>query len=132
MTDRRGGGSSRPLVISGVQRTIEYAACADASSPARDFVEALGASDLAKVLNLFQRLADHGRIENGQKFKRLDGPIWEFKSHQIRIPCFQDGSAWVLTHGFIKKSDSAPRAEIDRAHRIRSEDLARKRPKVSR
>lgn len=131
MTTSPPGGTDRPREVTGRRKSIEYAVCADGSSPAREFVAGLSLADQAKILNLFRWLADHGEIKNGQKFKRLDGPIWEFKAHQIRIPCFQDGSAWVLTHGFIKKSDRAPRSEIDRAYRIQAEDLARKRPKAS-
>lgn len=107
---------------------VECAVDARGQSPALGFVESLLRSDQRKVNTLFQRLADLGKIEDGQKFKRLAGKIWEFKSHQIRIPCFQDGQSWVLTHGFIKKQNATAKSEIERALRIQAEDLARQGP----
>ena len=119
------GHLGRIAHVPGPKRTIAFAIRLDGSCPAREFLEGLSDSDESKVANLFRWMADHGEIKNGQKFKRLDGPIWEFKSHQIRIPCFQDGTIWVLTHGFRKKSDQAPKSEVARAHDIHSEYLSR-------
>ena len=131
MTSNRSGGEvGRPKVVLGAAWTVEYAVDAKGNSPARDFVEALPPDELAKIARLFQWLADLalGDRVNPEKFKQLEGKIHELKSYQIRIPCFRDGRCWVLTHGFRKKKDSVPRAEIDRAHRIRDEDLSRRPP----
>ena len=132
MATKQPDGSSRPIAVDGAKRTIEYAVRADGTSPAQQFVEGLVLSDQMKLATLFKRMADHGRIQDGQKFKRLEGEIWEFKIRTkdtgLRVPCFSDGKTWVLTHGFLKKEDAAAPSEISRAHRIRSEDLSRKRP----
>lgn len=72
---------------------------------------------------LFKRLGDTGRIDHREKFKKLDGELWEFKSHQIRMPCaFRHPRLVVVTHGFIKKTGRIPPAEIARAERILNED----------
>jgi phage-related protein len=59
-----------------------------------------------------------------RQFKKLDGDIFEFKRHQIRIGCFQVSRRWFLTHGFRKKQDKWPKVELDRAKQIRLEHLA--------
>jgi len=53
--------------------------------------------------------------------------IREFIKGQVRIFCYRDGTAWVLTHGDLKKSNKTPRANIDRAERIMEEDQRTKR-----
>lgn len=119
------GQADRPIVATGPMRTIEAAVCLDGFSPAQQFLDQLGEADQQKLAALFAWMAEHAVIRNEEKFKKLGGAIWEFKSFQIRIPCFQDGRAWVLTHGFIKKQQKAPRREIERAERIMQEDQQR-------
>jgi phage-related protein len=119
------GQADRPVVATGAMRTIEAAVCLDGNSPAQEFLDQLAEADQQKLAALFARMADHGVVTNEEKFKKLEGAIWEFKSSQIRIPCFQDGRAWVLTHGFLKKKQKAPKREIERAERIMHEDQQR-------
>ena len=76
-------------------------------------------SDRAKLIALFLRMSNHGRIQNEEKFKHEDGKIFAFKSGQIRITCFQIEKDWFLTHGFIKKRQKCPPAELIRAENIR-------------
>lgn len=61
-------------------------------------------------------------------FKKLTENIWEFRTlfnkTQYRILAFWDKGdeveALVLaTHGFVKKSQKAPKSEIEKAERIR-------------
>jgi hypothetical protein len=101
-----------------------YAVAADGTSPGEQFYEGLGDTDKAKLNKLFEVLGDLGRISNKEKFKKIEGSeFFEFKSFQIRMPCFfQDGGVVVITHGFIKKGDKISSAEIRRAERIKEED----------
>ena len=109
--------------------TVEAAMLANGESPARDFVEALSDGERAKVLALFRLLGDTGRIKNVQKFKKIEGsspPLWEFKSFQVRMPCFfMPGQRVVVTHGFKKKKDKIPASEVAKAQRIRDEHASR-------
>lgn len=95
----------------------------DGSCPATDFLNGLNAIDTAKMKALFalfverfpQRLSD-------QKFKRIEETeFFEFKSSQIRMPCFfaSDGRI-VLTHGLFKKRDRLHPKEIEKARAIRA------------
>jgi len=114
----------RPIAYSGYQFTIAYAVCLDQSKPAEEFYDSLADPDKAKLNKLFERLGDHGRISNEEKFKKIENSdFFEFKSFQIRMPCFfLPGKLVVITHGFWKKGDKIPPAEVKRAERIRQED----------
>ena len=117
------------IFYEGPARVIEAAILQDGSMPARDFVESLSEADRAKVYALFRMLGDIGRITNSEKFKKTEGTeFWEFKSFQIRMPCFfLPNRRVVITHGFRKKQDKIPRGEIERAKRIKTEHLVRER-----
>ncbi|MGA2590251.1 MAG: type II toxin-antitoxin system RelE/ParE family toxin [Bryobacteraceae bacterium] len=101
-----------------------YAVCINGTSPGSDYYTALDETDKAKLNALFARMAEHGVIKNETKFKKITGTeFFEFKSHQIRMPCYYvPGRLLVITHGFNKKTDRMPPAEIARAERIRRED----------
>jgi hypothetical protein len=115
-----------PVVVRGVQRTIEYAVCSNGSMPAKDFVEGkLDQSDQAKLLSLFKRMADHGSVPNREQFKRVEDDIFEFKKHQFRVFCFRKDNRWLLTNGYRKKKDKLDPSEIERAKRVKMEHLRR-------
>lgn len=116
----------RPIAYKGRVYTIAYAVDRNGRSPAKEFFEALPMRDQAKLMRLFARLADHGRIDNPEKFGNLKESFFEFKSFQIRMPCrFLPRGVVLITHGFRKKRDRAPREEIERAKRIFEEDQQR-------
>ena len=115
------------IVEEGSWGFVRYALRTDDSSPAKDFIEKLDERDQRSLATLFERMAEHGKITNEEKFKKLTGSIFEFKKFQIRIGCFQVGRNWYLTHGFRKKKDHWPPAELDRAEQIRREHMARLR-----
>lgn len=121
-----GGYADRPVVARGAARIVEYARAANGSYPAKEFVDSRPARDQRRLAVLFQRLADTGKINNREQFKRLSGKIWEFKRGQIRVACFQVKDRWRLTNGVIKKSDKWKKSDIERARRIMTEDLDRK------
>jgi hypothetical protein len=113
----------------GRRKTIAFAVRADESCPGLDFYEELDRQDKAKLNALFRMLGDQGEIRNKEKFKKIEGTeFFEFKSFQIRMPCFfLPGNLVVITHGFRKKKDKAPPAEVERARLIKQEDEAASR-----
>lgn len=117
----------RPIAYSGAVFTILFSVCTDRSSPAEKFFDELDGENKAKMLRLFKQMGDQGKIRSPEKFKKIEGSdgLFEFKSHQVRMPCyFLPGRLLVLTHGLIKKGDKLPPAEIRRAERIRRENSA--------
>ncbi len=117
----------RLVAYAGEKHVIMFARCADLSSPAEEFFDSLSTGEQAKVMKLFEYLGNHGRIKNPEKFKKIEGTeFFEFKSHQIRMPCyFLADHRVVVTHGFRKKGDRIPPAHLERARRIRNEDATR-------
>lgn len=73
---------------------------------------------------------DKAKLENDPKlFKKLTDDIWEFRTQyqglQYRLFAFWDktGKTETLvlaTHGMIKKVDKVPKAEIEKAKKIRT------------
>ena len=114
----------RPIAYKGERFTVVYAVCLDQKRPGEEFYDGLDDHDKAKLNKLFQHLGDHGKISNHEKFKKIEGTdFFEFKSFQIRMPCFyRPNGLVIITHGFRKKGDKIPSAEIKRAERIKKED----------
>lgn len=103
--------------------TIEYAVRCSGKMPAKEFIEKLDIRERIKLETLLERMAEHGEIRNKEKFNHLEGKIYEFKSDKNRLPCFQSGRRWILTHGFRKQKKKTPRKEILRAKDIMNEHL---------
>ncbi len=94
----------------------------------------LSEGDQARVLALFRRLAETGRIVNREKFKKLGSmaagggsEIWEFKSFQVRfLGDFRRGGRFLVAHGIRKKEHNLRPADIEIAVRILKEHDSRK------
>ena len=103
-----------------------YARDASGHSHAMQFLRTCGNPPTrGRFFLLFQLLAEDGHIASRRKFRKERGDIWGFKSGDARIAAFPYGRVWYLTHGFIKRRDRWPPAELDRAERIRWEHLKR-------
>lgn len=111
------------IVAIGSWGSVRYALRADDSRLAEEFISGLPDKDQAHLAALFDRMAQTGEIRNQQKFRKEAGRIFGFKKHQIRIGCFVVGRTWWLTHGFRKKGDHWPKAELERAEVIRCEHM---------
>jgi hypothetical protein len=121
---------TQEIFCTGRWGAIVFAIRRDGSSPAAEFLEGKSTSDQAKMLALFKRAADMGwmNINNAEKFKKIADGWFEFKCHQIRMPCYCKGRDLIITHGFIKKKDDFPPSEIKHAELIKSEHEARTSP----
>jgi phage-related protein len=69
-------------------------------------------------------------INNPKLFKKLKGEIWEFRTKyngiHYRLLAFWDKTEKtetlvISTHGIIKKVSKVPKAEIEKAERVRKE-----------
>jgi len=115
---------ARRVAYKGSKFTIAFAQTGS-GCPAGEFFDALEDSDKAKLMALFRLLGDQGRISNPEKFGSLGDGLYEFKSFQIRMPfayARHERRLVIISHGFIKKRDKAPKEEIERARRILEED----------
>jgi len=67
---------------------------------------------------LVRRYATEGELKGEKRFRRLKGKVrdfWEIKAHQHRLFFFKEGqNIIVITHGFVKKTDTLRPEEEDR------------------
>lgn len=119
---------ARPTVYAGAHFTVTFARERSGACPGEEFFNALTMPEKAKLMTLFKMIGDLGRISNPEKCGNLKDGLYEFKSHQIRMPFAYAGAperkTVVITHGFFKKSPKAAPEEISRAWRIFNEDQA--------
>lgn len=125
------GNVSNNVEAQGRWGTVEWAVDQRGAMPAREFFysQTLSHKDRARLLALFQRLADEGRISNREKFRLLGDKagtkargFWEFKDFQLRfIGDFRPGRRFVIAHGLLKKRDNLSPSDIDIATRVLSE-----------
>jgi hypothetical protein len=114
------------IAVEGKWGTIEYATKLNGRKPALDFLDSLKTGnkrEQLRLVTLFDCMANEGKIPNPQKFKKLKGEIWEFKSKKCRVLCFQQGNSWILTHGFKKQDRTQYGREIKKAMKIMKEHL---------
>lgn len=62
-------------------------------------------------------------IKNDQVCKKLKGydNLFELRAKQVRLFYFQVGDRIIITHGYVKKSNSTDRQEISRAETLKCE-----------
>ena len=110
------------LILEGEKVLIEAAVRPNGSILAVDYYDGLSTKEKPKFWVLFQRMAQEGLIFNREKFKKVEDDIYEFKVDQHRIFCFwAKNRKLILTHGFYKQSQKAPRDHITKAKTIRKE-----------
>jgi len=71
----------------------------------------------AKLVALIRRYALEGELKGETRIRRLKGrerDFWEIKAHQHRLFFFKEGQDIVITHGFVKKTDTLRPEEEDR------------------
>ena len=89
---------------------------ASGKSQACDFFKSLSMQERAKVIALFERIADIGKIYDKAKFRHEEGEIYAFKPQPNRfLSCFWKGKRIIVLTGFSKKSQKLPKKELKRA-----------------
>ena len=107
---------------SGEWGRVVWTADESGKSPARDFFLQLDEGDRAKIQAVFNRLADYGKVNSRERFKKLgerDGQVlWEIKSFQLRfIGTFSPKKEFVVAHGLRKKRDKHRTRDLEVAAR---------------
>lgn len=112
-------------MLKGLKRDADFACLLNGKKPAKEFIESRTQEEQIKLSLILQELLTGGYVSNKQRFRKLEGPIWEFKSDKNRVLCFLDGRCWILTNGFRKESRKTKRKYIDLARRIMEEHKSR-------
>jgi phage-related protein len=110
--------------------TFDWIRRPDGTSEFKDYMDALPLKDRVKLYVVIAKTEDNGiEIAKRAKWvKRLHDGIFELRSKQgnniQRALYFHErGTKYVITHGFIKKTDDVPPREIERSRKLRDEYL---------
>lgn len=114
---------------------VEWATDANGHLPAQSYFLNLSSEDRAKVMRLFQLLAENGSIANREKFKKLGkkakgkgSELREFKSFQHRfLGDYRPNKRFVVAHALQKKRGDLSSVEIQKAVYILQENDEREK-----
>ncbi|WEV72585.1 type II toxin-antitoxin system RelE/ParE family toxin [Bifidobacterium sp. ESL0790] len=111
---------------------IEFYTLPDGTQPVRELIDSLDAKLSRKVLDDLDMLRHYGNRLREPYSKRVSDGVFELRirqsSNSVRVLYFfVAGRRIVVTHGFVKKSNKLPRAELRRAKRYRQDWLERNR-----
>jgi len=98
----------------------------DGTSEFEDYLDSLPDKDAEKLLATIAAVEDHGLLVSARMewTKKLEDGLYELRSKQgsdiQRAIYFQKaGTEYLITHGFTKKSQKTPNAEIEHAKAMR-------------
>jgi len=102
----------------------------DGTEPAKDFLDTLDAKMFAKLIRAIDVIKAGGTSVREPYSKHLDDGIFEVRAKVSTnisrvLYFFYTGKRFILTHGFIKKTQKTPQSEINRAKQYRAEYLNR-------
>ena len=96
--------------------TVEWFYNEQGESPALEYFNELSDVQKRKVLMLFKRIGDFGRISDITKFRNEGDKIFAFKPQPDRfLSFFYTGKKIIVTNAFRKKSQKLPEEEKERA-----------------
>ncbi len=117
---------SELIYYTGNRLKIVFATKQNESCPAKEFLDSIGPPDWGKLDRILKRLADYGKINNIQQFRKIDNTLFEIKGGPRRLVGYFLPGHFVLTHGFEKRgggraANKFPKSEIQKAKNIKEE-----------
>jgi len=107
---------------------IDYARLTNGNCPVKDFIDSLNEREQAKFAILLRKVADVRNFNHIQKFKKLSGRnLWQFRSDDYRLLCYQLKNIYILTNGFRKDQNKTNPKYIELAIKIKDEDMLRRK-----
>ena len=104
------------IAYEGVSFTIEWFYDEQGKSDALDFFNGLDDVNKRKVMMLFKRMGDFGRISDISKFRNEGDKIYAFKPQPNRfLSFFYTGQKIIVTNAFCKKCQKLPEEEKQKA-----------------
>jgi len=104
------------IAYSGEVFTIEWYFDSTGSSDVLDYFNEQSNSQKRKLLMLFKRMGDFGKISDITKFRNEGEQIFAFKTQPDRyLSFFHSGKKIIVTNAFVKKSDKLPKREKDKS-----------------
>jgi phage-related protein len=106
--------------------TVEFYTDVRGRRPAWEFVQALPAKEYAAMLRALDLLQEFGVCLKMPHVAPVEKGLWELRAEAGRLFYFaHTGRRFIILHGYRKKSQKAPRREIEMALR-RWDDLLRR------
>lgn len=111
---------------------IEYYESAAGKRPVEEFIDSLDAKSQARIARTLDLLEEFG-VNLGMPYtKHLEKQLWELRvrhgRNRYRIIYFlYTGQTFVLLHGFSKKTEAVPRADMKIAGNRQDDYLSRRR-----
>ena len=100
------------IAYKGIAFTIEWYFDEEQESQALTYFENLSSQQQDKLLYLFKRIGDFGKISDITKFRFEEDKIYAFKPQPDRFLCFfHTGKKIIVTNAFYKKTDKLPKSE---------------------
>lgn len=104
------------VAYNGSSYTIEWFYDEQGKSDALDFFNGLDNVSKRKVMMLFKRMGDFGRISDLTKFRNEGDKIYAFKPQPNRfLSFFYTGKKIIVTNAFCKKGQKLPEEEKSKA-----------------
>lgn len=105
---------------------FEFAKRANGSSEFEDFLDSLTAEEADKLLMVIRAIEEHG-LQVARKLKwvnKIENNLYEIRTeqnkHWLRGLYFKaEGSRYIITHGFKKKTNKTPEKEKKHAREVR-------------
>lgn len=101
-------------------RLLKFYRLESGASPVEEFLDTVSDKVAQKILAVF-KIIENQEIISSKFFKKLSGTdLWEcrimWESNIFRfLAFFEKNNSIILTHGFKKKTQKTPSAEIERA-----------------
>lgn len=113
---------------------IEFFMKENGEEPAREFIDSRDMKMQAKILTKMELLEICGPTLKMPHSRPLGAKMFELRAESegnlARLPYFfVIGKKVVITHGFQKKTEKTPQAEIEKAQRYMNEFLRREKDK---
>ncbi|WP_428356843.1 type II toxin-antitoxin system RelE/ParE family toxin [Methyloprofundus sp.] len=100
------------IAYEGDSLTIEWFYDENGKSASLDYFESLSNAQKRKVLMLFKRIGDFGKVSDITKFRNEGDKVFAFKPQPDRfLSFFYVGKKVVVTNAFRKKSQKLPEKE---------------------
>ncbi len=110
------------IAFEGQNYTVEWYYTNKGKLPALDYFDSLNRLEKAQTMRLFELIATEGKILNKQKFRSEGDGIYAFKPKPHRFLCFfYKDKKIIVTNAFVKKQDTLPPGEKDRAMRYKED-----------
>lgn len=111
-------------------RTVRFYRKSNGDCPVEAFLDTLPEKSAAKIVAILKLVEQQPKLSNRFLRKLRGTELFEVRvlasKQSYRFPCFFAGKKLVvLTHGFDKKQQKTPRAEIQRAEQYREDYLRR-------